>query len=158
MLETRKRLTLVPLLWLAASAPVIAQTRAALSQPVIRRSGDEVLLVCRVTDMNPNYKYRIGFGTAETPLEVERELSRDGRVMTEKQGTFKQGYASNWWGVESVQSFGVTFGGGDEVSISARVNREHARTFERVFLFVAREYSADTWYLEDGIELKRSHW
>jgi hypothetical protein len=77
---------------------------------------------------------------------------------------FTQGYTSHWWGINELKSRGVSLSESDlpdqeqQLTFRVKLQREAADNFEKLYIFVSRDYGGDTWYLEDGVELDQSYW
>ena len=97
----------------------LPQSRSSLSSPVIRRSGDQAILVCRALDLDPSKQYRIGIGVAEGKLEIELELVRGTQRIGGLQTEFDQGHTANWWNVDGLKAVGHLVAGGPDPDLHA---------------------------------------
>jgi hypothetical protein len=47
---------------------------------------------------------------------------------------------------------------GQQLTFRVKLSRAAADNFEKLYIFVSRDYGGSTWYLEDGVELDQSYW
>ncbi len=138
---------------------------ASMSSPVIRSTEDEVSLSARFSNFVAGNYYRVGAGIASGKIStLKLELSNGETLLGLKQQDFRQGYASDWWGVDQVIVEGFMLGPKDlpqqseKLVLRVTVSRTEAERAKRIFILVARQYSTDIWYIEDGAEVDDSYW
>ena len=144
---------------------VLAQDRASMSAPIIRSTPDGVVFTVRFQSFAEGRSYRVGFGSmGERAPEVTVELLSEDVPVSLNPISFAQGNTSGWWGVEQVASRGYALGPeglpDEEQALTFRVtvSRDVADRFEKVYVFVSRNYGADRWYMEDGSEIDKTDW
>ncbi|UCF38327.1 MAG: hypothetical protein JSU96_05605 [Acidobacteriota bacterium] len=145
--------------------PVAAQDNAVTSAPMVKSMDGNVVFSIRVSSFVPGKNYRLGFGAAGDTAPVGTlKLTQDGKDVAAEALDFKQGYTSNWWGVEQVASKGFQLKAADlppagtELLFEVSLPQEAADQFNKLFIFVARDYGSNTWYLEDGSVLEDTYW
>jgi len=153
------------LLFLTPTGLLMAQDSATMSAPVVRTAEGQVIFTTQLQHFVPGNKYRIGIGgvgSSAPDATIELEL---GETALSKSATdFTQGYTSHWWGMNELKSRGVALadsdlpGEGQQLTFRVRLSREAADNFEKLYIFVSRDYGGSTWYLEDGVELDQSYW
>lgn len=151
---------------LALSVPVaLGLGRAIMGTPILKTAPDEITLSASFGEMEPNAEYRMGVGApGKTFNDLRLTVEKDGAAITKQQTSFEQGYMSAWFDVDSVQAQGYMFvgteaGGGDgKVTLRVQLSREEADRIGKFFIFIAKKYGPDTWYLEDGTEIDKSLW
>jgi len=155
----------VAVLGMLIVSPAIAQDRATMSAPVIRASGDEVIFSVRFENFSPDRSYRIGFGAkGEAVPDVQVALSNEDRDLPLEPMDFSQGNTKGWWKIEQVGARGYTIGkseipeAGKALTFKVTVPRDVADNYDKVYLFVSRDYGSGRWYLEDGSEIDKSDW
>lgn len=153
------------LLFLTPAGLLFAQDSATMSAPVVRNADGQVVFTTRLQNFVPGSNYRVGIGgvgnsAPDATIEVEIGESALSKATTD----FTQGYTSHWWGVDELKSRGVALKASDlpeqgkELTLRVKLMRDAADNFEKLYLFVSRDYGGDTWYLEDGVELDKSYW
>ncbi len=158
-----KRISLFVLLAAVAVGMAPAQGRATMDSPVVRGTPDTVTVVARFKDFSPDGSYRIGVGSVGDLSGLVLALENDaGESLKFPTISFDQGYTGSWWAVDEVKARGYIFEnaglGGKVLTLKAQVPRDKADAAGRFFVFVAKKYGPTTWYLEDGAELKKTHW
>ena len=141
-----------------------AQERASMSAPVIRSTAEELIISARFEDFVADRSYRIGFGAVDKAPEMTLELMLGDEPVSLEAQDFVQGNTSAWWRVEHVNARGYFLKGedlpeeGGALVLRVRLNRSEAEKYDRLFIFVARDYGNDRWYLEDGTVIEKSDW
>ncbi len=153
------------LLFLAPADLLLAQDSATMSAPVVRTAEGQVVFTTHVQNFVPGSKYRIGIGgVGDTAPDATIEVELDEKSLSKPVTDFTQGYTSHWWGMNELKSRGVALSGSDlpppdkQITFRVTLAREVADNFEKLYIFVARDYGGGTWYLEDGVELDQSYW
>jgi hypothetical protein len=153
------------LLLLGPSVLLLAQDSAAMSPPVIRTTGDEVVFITQVQDLVPGNSYRLGIACAgSSALEATLELRIGDELFASPEVEFTQEYTSHWWGVDKLKTKGFELkasdlpDAGQVLTFRVAVPREIADKHEKLYIFVSRDYGNNTWYPEDGVELDQSYW
>lgn len=146
-------------------SPTIAQDRATMSAPVIRSSGDEIVFTVRFEGFAEGRSYRIGFGgKGEKAPNSQIELSVGDSKSTLESMDFVQGNTSGWWKIEELGAKGYTIeksgipAAGTALTFRVTVPRDVSDGYEKLYLFVSRDYGSGRWYLEDGSEIDKSDW
>lgn len=147
------------------TAPVHAQESASMSAPIIRTAEGNVTLTVRFSNFVPGSRYRIGFGIAgDAAPEVTLELTENSSAVSKEPVDFVQKNTNHWWGIPQLSARGYAFsvseldGEGRELLFRITADRGLAEKAGKVYIFISRDYGADTWYLEDGSELDESNW
>jgi hypothetical protein len=153
------------LLFLTPAGLLMGQDSATMSAPVVRTAEGQVVFTTRLQDFVAGNKYRIGIGgVGASAPDAEIELELGETALGKSAADFTQGYTSHWWGMDELKSRGVTLaasdlpGKGKELTFRVKLAREAADNFEKLYIFVSRDYGGNTWYLEDGVELDQSYW
>lgn len=141
----------------------LGQGRVAMSSPVIRSKEGSVFLVVNFSDFQPGSSYQIGIGSTSVDLTSAKiELVVDSRLSNAQLASFEQGNTQGWWGVSSIQvrgyRLGTSVGPGQKLTLSVQMPIGLADQAGKLYLFVARDYGEELWYLEDGIELNNRYW
>lgn len=143
----------------------VAQDRATMSAPIIRSTPDGVSFTVRFQNFAEGRSYRVGFGSqGEQAPNVTLELLKEEQAFAQSPISFAQGNTSGWWGVEQVASRGYALGPeglpDPEEALTFRVTmpRDVADRYEKLYLFVSRNYGSDRWYMEDGSEIDKTDW
>lgn len=153
------------LLFLTPVALIFAQDSATMSAPVVKNADGQVVFTTRLQNFVPGSEYRVGIGgvgNSAPDATIEVEIGDSG--LSKPTTDFTQGFTSHWWGVDELKSRGVALGASDlpekgkELTLRVKLMREAADNFEKLYLFVSRDYGGSTWYLEDGVELDQSYW
>ncbi len=147
------------------ATPVLAQTSATMSAPIIRSAEGAVRFSVRFSNFVPNSRYRIGIGIRgdKTP-DVTLELLENEAAVSKDPVNFVQKNTNHWWGIPQLSVRGFAFsaselaGEGREFVFRMSLPRESADKAGKLYIFVSRDYGAETWYLEDGSELDESNW
>jgi hypothetical protein len=147
------------------AAPVFAQDRATMSAPVIRSTAEQVVITVRFEKMNSSRSYRIGLGDAgdKAPQATTTLTSNDKEVPIEATD-FTQGNTSGWWKVDQLSCIGYVVSGpavpaeGQSLLLQFTLPKKVADTYDKLFVFVSRDYGSHRWYLEDGTEIDKSDW
>ncbi len=136
-----------------------------MSAPIIRSTPDGVVFTVRFQNFGEGRSYRVGFGSqGKSAPEVTVELLKEEEPLSLTPIDFAQGNTSGWWGVDQVVSKGYALGPdglpGEEEALTFRVTvpRESADRFEKLYLFVSRNYGGERWYMEDGSEIDKTDW
>ncbi len=135
--------------------------------PVIKPDKDVVVVSARFSNLIPGSRYRLGLGAAAgdmSPVKFEliRESGGESKVVEMPITAFKQ--AHNWWGLKEIVSRGCELDGallsGADSRIVMRVSftREFGDNAEKLYVFVAKNYGQNTWYIEDGAEMTKKYW
>lgn len=146
------------------AAPAAAQDRAVMSAPVIRSTAEEIVISAKFTNFGADRHYRIGFGAVEQVPQMTVELLKDDQPVQVEPTNFTQGNTSGWWQVEAVKARGYVLQGADlpgqEGNLVFRVTlkRSEAEKYAKLYIFVARNYGGNRWYLEDGTVIEKSDW
>lgn len=135
-----------------------------MGSPVVRIVESEVMINVRVESFNAGDNYRIGVGVAgETALPAEMTFTKGGNPVGEVT-EFTQGFTAHWWNVDQIICKGINLSGdmlpgeGEEGSLQITIPRASLENMEKIYIFVAKDYGSETWYLEDGSELDKSFW
>jgi hypothetical protein len=145
---------------------VTAQDRATMGNPVIKFLPEGIVeFKADFSDLVATGKYRVGFGSeADRLTGAKLELLKDGKALTNALIRFDQKHTSNWWNVPQVLSQGFVASGADlpakgaKLTFKVNVAKTDLDKVKKVFLFIAREYGPETWYLEDGTDLGDTNW
>lgn len=153
------------LLFLTPTGLLLAQTSATMSAPVVRTAEGQVIFTTQLQNFVPGSKYRIGIGgVGNSAPDATIEVKLGETALSKATADFTQGYTSHWWGVDELKSRGIALSASDlpdsgqQLTFRVSIAREAADNFEKLYIFVSRDYGGDTWYLEDGVELDQSYW
>lgn len=139
-----------------------AQQRAEMSEPLVAREGENVVLRVSLQKLAPGGQYRIGVGAAQEVPSGDMELLAGKQNSGAIASNFTQGFTAHWWNVDKLQAQGFIIESdqfaGNSLTFRAVIGKEHLDKLGQVFVFIARKYGENTWYLEDGVELNQSHW
>lgn len=159
-----KRTLLIALFGLLSS-PLFAQPRASMSAPVIKSTVESVTITTDFNNFVAGEEYRVAIATMGVKLpKTKIELSRGGQSLSLKPTTFNQGYADSWFGADSVLAKGFFLKAselpprGEKVTFRVIIPRSEAKLLKKAFIFVARQYGPQTWYIEDGSEMDDTYW
>ena len=165
MLKTFLFVAVGTLLFLAPTGMLVAQDGATMSAPVVRTAEGQVIFTTHVQDFSSGNKYRVGVGgVGNSAPNATIELELDGQTLSKPPTDFTQGYTSHWWGMSELKSRGVLFAASDlpsrggDLTFRVKIPRKSADNFDKLYIFVSRDYGGATWYLEDGVELDKSYW
>ncbi|HUG43284.1 MAG TPA: hypothetical protein VMN76_03480 [Acidobacteriota bacterium] len=158
--ERSARNSVCPWLWpllfllLLVPAEAFGQDRAVMTAPTVRSVEGVVSVVTQFSGFRPDRTYRIGVGFANAPIpSLEIQLHRESRKIGQLTD-FQQGFVSHWWGVDHVMARGFVLKGselpGGELTLEIKIQREDLKRHENMYLFIARDYGSDRFYLEDG--------
>jgi len=142
--------------------PVLAQS-ATMTAPVIRNKQGQVIITTRISSFASGGKYRIGIGCAAEqapPAKVEVFAGKDNPLPLQAK-TWTQKNTKDWWQVEPVQTIGFFLDPSslpDEVLLRITIAKTDADKYDKMYIFVSKDYGGDTWYLEDGVELEKNYW
>lgn len=160
-----KNKTICTTLILLAVVPLWAAGRVAMSTPILKSSPDEITVTTSFSAFDPASEYRIGIGTAGNSMEKGQiDLLKEDQPVSKSLQTFKQGYTSSWFQVDSLEVQGFFLAGQDlpgnqqRVTLKVTLPRQEAERLHRFFIVIAKKYGPDTWYLEDGTEVNETHW
>ncbi len=137
---------------------------ATMQAPVVRGTVDEVSLVASFEGFSKDSEYRIGVGYtgSKVPTLKVALYNGDDEPLTHPVQDFDQGNTKSWWSVEQVSAKGYVFSGeslgSEEVMLKVKIPRPDAEAAKAIYLFVAKKYGKDHWYLEDGVEVNDGHW
>lgn len=153
-------------LWfLAPTGRLVAQDSATMSAPIVRTAEGQVIFSTHLQDFASDKKYRIGIGgVGNSAPDATIELELGGEALAKSTTDFTQGYTSPWWGMSELKSRGVALAGSDlpgqgqNLTFRVKIPRKVADNYDKLYIFVSRDYGGDTWYLEDGVELDKSYW
>jgi hypothetical protein len=144
---------------------LLAQESATMSAPVVRTAEGQVIFTTNVENFVAGSNYRIGVGgVGNSGPAASIELELGDSALAKPATDFTQGYTSHWWGMEALKSRGVALAPGDlpaageRLTVRVKIPKESANGFDKLYIFVSRDYGGDTWYLEDGVELDKSYW
>lgn len=156
----RRAVFVTLLLGLMTALPLAA---AEMSAPILRTTIDEIIITTYFSAFDADKEYRIGVGAPGSGMgEVKILLQKDGADLSESPMNFKQGYTSTWFGVDAIDARGYVFGKGetpgDRISVRISMSRDQADSIGKFYIFIARKYGADRWYLEDGTDVDKSNW
>jgi hypothetical protein len=147
------------------ATPVLAQESATMTAPIIRTAEGAIRLSVHFSNFVQGNRYRIGFGIpGEVTPDVTLELLENEAAVSKDPVDFVQKNTNHWWAIPQLAARGFAFSPseigteGKEFVMRVSVPRELAEKAGKIFLFVSRDYGADTWYLEDGSELNESNW
>ena len=147
------------------ATPVLAQQGASMTAPIIRSAEGSVRLSVRFSNFAPGNRYRIGFGIpGDVTPDVTLELLENETAVSKDPVDFVQKNTNHWWALPQLSARGFAFSAselataGREFVFRVAVPRELAEKAGKIFIFVSRDYGAETWYLEDGSELNESYW
>jgi hypothetical protein len=153
------------LLVLFLAAPVFAQDRATMSAPVIRSSAEQVVITVRFEKLAPSRSYRIGLGAAgDQAPQATTTLTTNDKPVPIEATDFTQGNTSGWWKVDQLSCIGYVVSGpavpaqGQSLLLQFKLPKAAADKFDKLFVFVSRDYGSQRWYLEDGTEIDKSDW
>ncbi len=140
--------------------------RASMDRPVIRTKDDTVYMIVTFGSFSAGEAYRLGIGCADGELTgAKLELIENESLLDVPVATFQQGHnTQGWWGVEQLNVKGYVLNGasapatGAKLRLSVQVPLAVADAKGQLFLFVARKYAEDTWYLEDGMPIGEKDW
>jgi hypothetical protein len=151
--------------------PSVAQNRASMEEnrasmeaPVVRGTEEGVTIAVRFTGFAAGDSYRIGLGAAAPISSATLELKVAGQPLQAQTVEFSQGYTKTWWGMEELKVSGFVMkgdqlpSGGDLLGLKVTIPRADADKAGKVYVFVAKKYGENIWYLEDGVELSSSDW
>ena len=152
-------------LWVILTASLVGQDRVSLAPPILKGEPDQISFTTRFSTFNSGSDYRLGVGTTGDEIEgIEIELSQGGTILSKKQASFSQGYASAYFEVEEIQVQGFLFPSsdlpaqGEEVAMKVTIPRAEADRVGRLFIIVSKQFGPDRWYIMDGAEINDSHW
>lgn len=142
---------------------VQAQERVSMSAPIIRSTGDDLVFTVRFESFADGRTYRLAVAAAGAKAPaVTLELLKGETPVEMKSAEFVQENTKGWWGVDSIKAWGYTLGPSglpdDPVTLRVTISRDAADQYEKLYLFVSRDYGSGRWYLEDGTELAQSDW
>lgn len=143
----------------------LAAQSATMSAPIVRTAEGQVIFTVRVENLEEGNQYRLGLGfPTDTAPEATVELSIEDSPVNLSPASFAQDNTSNWWGVSKLASRGFNLTPsdlprqGEALTFRASVPKDTADQFEKLFIFISRDYGSNTWYLIDGSELSNSYW
>ena len=140
--------------------------RASMDRPVVKTKDDTVHMIVSFGSFSAGKSYRLGIGCSAGDLAgAELELTEGDSVLDLPVRTFELGHSTQqWWGVKKLNARGYLLEGdtvpatGTKVRLSIQVPLAVANQKDKLFLFVAREYAEDLWYLEDGMPIEKKDW
>lgn len=159
-----KKILIVPVTGFLLLVGLTAQNRAVMESPIIKGGADTISFVARFSQLNPEKVYRIGVGTSSGPLRgATFELESDAGAVRGEVVDFVQGYTSSWWDVPEVNARGYVLEGAAVASSAGlmlrfSIPRTEADKLKKLYVFVAKKYGPDRWYVEDGSELSDEYW
>jgi hypothetical protein len=145
-------------------AVLSAQDSAEMAAPVIRSAEGKVVFSSRFQSFATGSSYRIGVGGVDVTPDAQLELLLDDEPLDFEPVSFQQGNTSHWWGMVELAAKGYILKPSDlptegqNLRMRITIPREIIDTYEKVYIFVSKDYGSDVWYLEDGIELEKSYW
>ncbi len=137
---------------------------ATMQAPVVQGSADEISLVASFDGFSDDSEYRIGVGStgSKVPGLWLALYNGDDDALAHPVQEFEQGNTKSWWSVDQVSAKGYVFSGkelgSEEVTLKVKVSRTEAEAAKALYVFVAKKYGKDHWYLEDGVEVNEKHW
>lgn len=148
---------------LCSGALIQAQERVSMSAPIIRSTGEELILTVKVENFANDKSYRVGVAMAGAKApDAKLELMKEDSPVNAEAVEFVQENTKGWWGVDSIKAKGYNLGpaGLPEEGLTMRVTipKDVADGYEKLYLFISRDYGSGRWYLEDGTELAQSDW
>jgi hypothetical protein len=154
---------LIVFLTVLFTTPALSQAGASMTAPVVRNTEGKVIITTRISSFTAGGKYRVGIGCAAASAPgAQVEALKDGSTALSLDAkTWAQKNTKDWWQVEPVQSIGFYLGPAslpEQVLFRITIPKEAADQYEKMYIFVSKDYGADTWYLEDGVELEKKYW
>jgi hypothetical protein len=147
------------------ASPVLAQASASMTAPIIRSAEGSIRMSVHFTNFAPSSRYRIGLGIpGDVTPDVTLELHENETAVSKEPVDFIQKNTNHWWGVPQIAARGFALsasdlaGEGKELVFRMSIPRESAEKAGKLYIFISRDYGANTWYLEDGSELDESNW
>ena len=140
--------------------------QASMSRPVVKTQQDTVHIIVSFSSFSPGQVYRLGIGCTVGDLEgATLELIDENLQESLPVRTFRQGHNTRqWWDVEEINVKGYVLegdalpAGEGRLRLTAEIPLTLANEKDRLFLFVARQYAQDVWYLEDGTPIEKADW
>ncbi len=136
-----------------------------MSAPLLQVTPQEISLTARFSHFVRGNYYRLGIGTTGEKInDLEMEILKGNTVLAKELISFEQGFAQSWFEVDQIFVQGFHFlraevpEAGEELTLKVSLPRAEGERHERLFVIIARRYSLDRWYLEDGVELDKAHW
>ena len=136
-----------------------------MSAPLLQVTPQEISLTARFSHFVRGNYYRLGIGTTGEKINnLEIEIFKGNAVLAKELISFEQGFAESWFEVDQISVQGFHFlraevpEAGEELTLKVSFPRAEGERPERLFIIIARRYSLDRWYIEDGIELQKSSW
>lgn len=136
-----------------------------MSAPLLQVTPQEISLTARFFNFVRGSYYRLGIGTTGEKINnLEMEILKGNAVLAKELISFEQGFAQPWFEVDQIFVQGFHFlraevpEAGEELTLKVSLPRIEGERHERLFVIIARRYGLDRWYIEDGIELEKSHW
>ena len=159
------RVLLATFLFLIPDLFLLGQETASMSAPLLRTTPQEISLTARFSNFVQGSYYRLGIGTtAEQINDLEMEILKGNTVLAKELISFEQGFTQSWFEVDQISIQGFHFlraevpEAGEELTLKVSFPRAEGESHERLFIIIARRYSLDRWYIEDGSELEKSSW
>jgi len=151
------------ILGLASPGLLFSAQRASMDAPVVRGAPDEVIVSARFTQFVSGSEYRVGVGASGDLAGLTMTLDQEGTVVSADITSFDQ--PQSWWsdaGQLKAKGFLLQDSElpptGEALSLKVTVPRASADAAGAFFIFVAKRYGPNTWYLEDGSEINDTHW
>lgn len=136
-----------------------------MSAPILRTSEGKVIISVHIKDFAPGKDYRIAVASSiDSKIEATVELTLNDTPLSVTATKFKQKNPGQWWGVSQFNATGFELKAaqlppaGQDLVLKAEVDHDEATAVGKLYVFVARDYGSDTWYLEDGSEIDKSVW
>ena len=151
------------ILGLASPGLLFSAQRASMEAPVVRGAPGEVSVSARFSQFVSGSEYRVGVGASGDLAGLTISLDQDGTAVSGDLTSFDQ--PQSWWS-EAGQLKAKGFllqdsklpAAGETLSMKVTIPRASADAAGAFFIFVAKRYGRNTWYLEDGAEINESHW
>ena len=139
--------------------------RASMESPIVKTSSEQVTFTAGFSSFEPEAEYRIGVGTGGASLEkatIQFE-TENGEALRVGLVDFKQGHTSSWFDVPEIAARGFIRSGdilsaGRRIILKFSIPRRDADAIKKIYVFVAKRYGPETWYLEHGAEVNDEHW
>ncbi len=151
------------ILGLGSPGLLFSSQRVSMDAPVVRVAPDEVSVSARFSQFESGGEYRLGVGASGDLAGLTITLDRDGSTVDANLSSFDQ--PQSWWSdAGQLKAKGFLLedselpAAGAALSMKVTLPRTSADAAGAFFIFVAKRYGPNTWYLEDGAEINESHW
>ena len=150
---------------LAPNLFLLGQDRVSMSAPQLAVTPEELRLTAHFSHFVRGSYYRLGVGTTGEKINnLKMDLFKGRTVLDKELVSFQQGFAQSWFEVDQLFVEGFNFlraevpRAGETLTLKVTLPRAEAQRLGRLFVIIAKRYTLDRWYLEDGIELNPSDW